>query len=177
MWMSYSQSSEGLSSNIILCCILYIPHTLSSFLVSIMDSNVTNGMFMTLKKHFIRGSYQRQWGITKEGVQHIDPTSLSITNQWPWSEIKGIACSQEKGDDPHTSLVFTLRKGKKEEAMKFQCTERAHLVGEVKKFLAQYNKENYTVYPGCKLTRSSKRTKCLLKVSSTNNFYFKGVFR
>ena len=124
-------------------------------------------MFMTLKKHYLRGSYQRQWGLSKEGVQHIDPSNLSITNHWPWSEIHGIAvASPDKGEEPNVGFTFSILKAKKkEEVMKFSCTERPHLIGEVRRFLALHHHQNYTLYPGSKLTRGcKKRTNCFLKV-------------
>lgn len=78
--------------------------------------------FLVTKLSSWRGKYKRILSIGTHAVTTYNPSSLEVTNQWPYGEILGV-----KAVDKFELTLNVIRK-KKRETMRFTCDYRAELL-------------------------------------------------
>eukprot|EP00128_Syssomonas_multiformis_P006297 Colp12_sorted_trinity150504_noHs@25412 len=97
--------------------------------------------YMTVK-HSWRGKYKRIFAIGPTCVATVNPTSLEITNTWPYSgNAEELFADIAPSPKAASEFVITLRKGKKTSTLTFQCDHRANLLTDVNKYRALFTTE------------------------------------
>ncbi|GAA6088012.1 dnaJ homolog subfamily C member 13-like isoform X1, partial [Tachysurus ichikawai] len=73
--------------------------------------------------------YKRVFSIGTHGMTTYNPTTLEVTNQWPYGDICGIL-PVGKGQGTEFNLTFRKGSGKKSETLKFSTEHRTELLTE-----------------------------------------------
>uniref|UniRef100_A0A3Q2XC25 DnaJ heat shock protein family (Hsp40) member C13 n=1 Tax=Hippocampus comes TaxID=109280 RepID=A0A3Q2XC25_HIPCM len=89
-------------------------------------------------KHSWRGKYKRVFSVGTHGITTYNPTTLEVTNQWPYGDICGIG-PVGKGQGTEFSLTFRKGTGKKSETLKFSTEHRTELLTEALVRAKRYN--------------------------------------
>lgn len=87
-----------------------------------MDDNHETSSFLVTKISNWRGKYKRILSIGTKAVTTYNPTTLEVTNQWPYSEVLGA-----KPVD-RTEFVLHIIRKKKRDTMRFTCDYRSELI-------------------------------------------------
>ncbi|XP_041474110.1 dnaJ homolog subfamily C member 13-like isoform X1 [Lytechinus variegatus] len=88
-------------------------------------------------KHSWRGKYKRVFSVGSHGVTTYNPSTMEVTNQWPYSDFYGIAPNTKA--QLNNEFIITVRKGgKKGETMRFSTEHRADIISEALKFRSQF---------------------------------------
>ncbi|XP_072047448.1 dnaJ homolog subfamily C member 13-like isoform X2 [Amphiura filiformis] len=87
-------------------------------------------------KHSWRGKYKRIFSVGNKGITTYNPTTLEVTNQWGYNDFMGISPNTKA---PTTSeFLINVRKGKKQETMRFSTEHRADVLTEALKYRAEF---------------------------------------
>ncbi|XP_013794496.1 LOW QUALITY PROTEIN: dnaJ homolog subfamily C member 13-like [Limulus polyphemus] len=116
-------------------------------------------------KHSWKGKYKRIFSVGTLGISTYNPGTMEITNQWPYAEFVSIAPNL-KGQTSN-EFIITMKRGKKNDTMKFSSDHRADILTEALRFrhcfaeaASGVNKYNCT-----KLHWSDKRVPVVLEVN------------
>ncbi|KAG9347739.1 hypothetical protein JZ751_003753 [Albula glossodonta] len=77
--------------------------------------------------------YKRVFSVGTHGITTYNPTTLEVTNQWPYGDICGIG-PVGKGQGTEFSLTFRKGSGKKSETLKFSTEHRTELLTEALRY-------------------------------------------
>ena len=103
-------------------------------------------MVLVTKHSWWRGSYERGLLLSPTGVRTVDPADGRVTNEWPWSSLRGVAETEKAGRSAFV-LTFEQEPGKcffwpaaKKAALTFSSSDapaRAGLLGVLRKAIQQ----------------------------------------
>uniref|UniRef100_A0A8C1MFW6 DnaJ heat shock protein family (Hsp40) member C13 n=1 Tax=Cyprinus carpio TaxID=7962 RepID=A0A8C1MFW6_CYPCA len=105
--------------------------------MNVLKDNKDLACFYTTK-HSWRGKYKRVFSVGTHGITTYNPSTLEVTNQWPYGDICGIA-PVGKGQGTEFSLTFRKGSGKKSETLKFSTEHRTELLTEALVRNSRYN--------------------------------------
>uniref|UniRef100_A0AAR2LB97 J domain-containing protein n=1 Tax=Pygocentrus nattereri TaxID=42514 RepID=A0AAR2LB97_PYGNA len=100
--------------------------------MNVLKDNKDLACFYTTK-HSWRGKYKRVFSVGTHGITTYNPTTLEVTNQWPYGDICGIA-PVGKGQGTEFNLTFRKGSGKKSETLKFSTEHRTELLTEALRY-------------------------------------------
>ena len=124
-----------------------------------MASAAINARFMTTKVHAWRGKYGRIFTVSPTALGNYDPETWAPTNTWSLAE-DFVDFSPSVGDP--TEFSITLREGKKNSVMKYQCERRTELLTELVR--AASASRAGAVFTCFKVSRVLSRVSCTLEV-------------
>ncbi|XP_053466998.1 dnaJ homolog subfamily C member 13 isoform X2 [Ictalurus furcatus] len=104
--------------------------------MNVLKENKDLACFYTTK-HSWRGKYKRVFSIGTHGITTYNPTTLEVTNQWPYGDICGIS-PVGKGQGTEFNLTFRKGSGKKSETLKFSTEHRTELLTEALRFRTDF---------------------------------------
>uniref|UniRef100_A0A3B3Y3K6 J domain-containing protein n=1 Tax=Poecilia mexicana TaxID=48701 RepID=A0A3B3Y3K6_9TELE len=110
--------------------------------MNILKDNKDLACFYTTK-HSWRGKYKRVFSVGTHGITTYNPTTLEVTNQWPYGDICGIG-PVGKGQGTEFSLTFRKGSGKKSETLKFSTEHRTELLTEALRFRTEFSEGKIT---------------------------------
>ncbi|XP_041101155.1 dnaJ homolog subfamily C member 13-like [Polyodon spathula] len=110
--------------------------------MNILKDNKDLACFYTTK-HSWRGKYKRVFSVGSHGITTYNPTTLEVTNQWPYGDICGIA-PVGKGQGTEFNLTFRKGSGKKSETLKFSTEHRTELLTEALRFRTDFSEGKIT---------------------------------
>ncbi|MGH0172786.1 UNVERIFIED_CONTAM: hypothetical protein FKN15_063892 [Acipenser sinensis] len=87
--------------------------------------------------------YKRVFSVGSHGITTYNPTTLEVTNQWPYGDICGIA-PVGKGQGTEFNLTFRKGSGKKSETLKFSTEHRTELLTEALRFRTDFSEGKIT---------------------------------
>uniref|UniRef100_H2Z526 J domain-containing protein n=1 Tax=Ciona savignyi TaxID=51511 RepID=H2Z526_CIOSA len=98
----------------------------------IIADNVDVACYYTTK-HSWRGKYKRLFAIGTKGITTYNPSTLEVTNQWPYSDFAGIIADTKSKNN--NEFIISLRKtGKKHETMRFSTEYREDVITEALRY-------------------------------------------
>uniref|UniRef100_A0A8C4HCI4 J domain-containing protein n=1 Tax=Dicentrarchus labrax TaxID=13489 RepID=A0A8C4HCI4_DICLA len=100
--------------------------------MNVVKENKDLACFYTTK-HSWRGKYKRVFSVGTHGITTYNPTTLEVTNQWPYGDICGIG-PVGKGQGTEFNLTFRKGSGKKSETLKFSTEHRTELLTEALRY-------------------------------------------
>uniref|UniRef100_A0A8C7VID9 J domain-containing protein n=1 Tax=Oncorhynchus mykiss TaxID=8022 RepID=A0A8C7VID9_ONCMY len=100
--------------------------------MNVIKDNRDLACFYTTK-HSWRGKYKRVFSVGTHGITTYNPTTLEVTNQWPYGDICGIT-PVGKGQGTEFNLTFRKGSGKKSETLKFSTEHRTELLTEALRY-------------------------------------------
>ncbi|KAJ8336735.1 hypothetical protein SKAU_G00379550 [Synaphobranchus kaupii] len=104
--------------------------------MNVLKDNRDVACFYTTK-HSWRGKYKRVFSVGTHAITTYNPTTLEVTNQWPYADIRRIA-PVGKGQGSEFSITFRKGTGKKSETLKFSTEHRTELLTEALRFHADF---------------------------------------
>ncbi|XP_077081132.1 dnaJ homolog subfamily C member 13 isoform X1 [Siphateles boraxobius] len=110
--------------------------------MNVLKDNRDLACFYTTK-HSWRGKYKRVFSVGTHGITTYNPTTLEVTNQWPYGDICGIAPAG-KGQGSEFNLTFRKGSGKKSETLKFSTEHRTELLTEALRFRTDFSEGKIT---------------------------------
>ncbi|XP_042560740.1 dnaJ homolog subfamily C member 13-like isoform X1 [Clupea harengus] len=110
--------------------------------MNVLKDNKDLACFYTTK-HSWRGKYKRVFSIGSHGITTYNPTTLEVTNQWPYGDICGIT-PVGKGQGTEFNLTFRKGSGKKSETLKFSTEHRTELLTEALRFRTDFSEGKIT---------------------------------
>ncbi|XP_016101996.1 dnaJ homolog subfamily C member 13-like isoform X1 [Sinocyclocheilus grahami] len=110
--------------------------------MNVLKDNKDLACFYTTK-HSWRGKYKRVFSVGTHGITTYNPTTLEVTNQWPYGDICGIA-PVGKGQGTEFNLTFRKGSGKKSETLKFSTEHRTELLTEALRFRTDFSEGKIT---------------------------------
>ncbi|XP_061777667.1 dnaJ homolog subfamily C member 13-like isoform X1 [Nerophis ophidion] len=110
--------------------------------MNILKDNQDLACFYTTK-HSWRGKYKRVFSVGTHGITTYNPTTLEVTNQWPYGDICGIG-PVGKGQGTEFNLTFRKGTGKKSETLKFSTEHRTELLTEALRFRTEFSEGKIT---------------------------------
>ncbi|KAG8009572.1 DnaJ-like protein subfamily C member 13, partial [Nibea albiflora] len=87
--------------------------------------------------------YKRVFSVGTHGITTYNPTTLEVTNQWPYGDICGIG-PVGKGQGTEFNLTFRKGSGKKSETLKFSTEHRTELLTEALRFRTEFSEGKIT---------------------------------
>uniref|UniRef100_A0AAR5P1B7 J domain-containing protein n=2 Tax=Dendroctonus ponderosae TaxID=77166 RepID=A0AAR5P1B7_DENPD len=84
-------------------------------------------------KHSWKGKYKRIFSIGSKGVTTYNPSTLEVTNKWPYNEFYSIQPIKTGANSPHEYQI-TVKKDKKLNKMIFSTEHRTYVITETMKF-------------------------------------------
>merc|ERR1712226_402028 len=78
-------------------------------------------------KHSWRGKYKRVFSIGTKAITTYNPSTLEVTNQWPYNDFFGISPSS-KANNEYIIVIRKAKVSKKTESMTFSSDHRAELL-------------------------------------------------
>ncbi|KAI4900907.1 hypothetical protein NFI96_029726 [Prochilodus magdalenae] len=97
---------------------------------------------VSAKWHKVPG-YKRVFSVGTHGITTYNPTTLEVTNQWPYGDICGIT-PVGKGQGTEFNLTFRKGSGKKSETLKFSTEHRTELLTEALRFRTDFSEGKIT---------------------------------
>ncbi|KAG9355930.1 hypothetical protein JZ751_000774 [Albula glossodonta] len=139
---------------------------MSSQKMNVLKDNKDIACFYTTK-HSWRGKYKRVFSVGTHAITTYNPTTLEVTNQWPYGDISRIA-PVGKGQGTEFSITFRKGTGKKSETLKFSTDHRTELLTEALRFQTDFSDEKKTSkrYNCFKHHWSDSRQPVVLEVTS-----------
>lgn len=115
-------------------------------------------------KHSWKGRYKRIFSVGTLGITTYNPSTMEITNQWPYSEFISIAPNL-KGQISNEFLI-TMKKGKKTDTMRFSSDHRPDILTEALRFRHQFAEPPSTIlsYNAYKYHWSDNRIPVVLEI-------------
>uniref|UniRef100_A0A3Q3W297 J domain-containing protein n=1 Tax=Mola mola TaxID=94237 RepID=A0A3Q3W297_MOLML len=110
--------------------------------MNVVKENKDLACFYTTK-HSWRGKYKRVFSVGTHGITTYNPTTLEVTNQWPYGDICGIG-PVGKGQGTEFNLTFRKGTGKKSETLKFSTEHRTELLTEALRFRTEFSEGKIT---------------------------------
>ncbi|XP_063063079.1 dnaJ homolog subfamily C member 13-like isoform X6 [Engraulis encrasicolus] len=110
--------------------------------MNVLKDNKDLACFYTTK-HSWRGKYKRVFSVGTHGITTYNPTTLEVTNQWPYGDICGIG-PVGKGQGTEFNLTFRKGSGKKSETLKFSTEHRTELLTEALRFRTDFSEGKIT---------------------------------
>uniref|UniRef100_A0A8C4HD35 J domain-containing protein n=1 Tax=Dicentrarchus labrax TaxID=13489 RepID=A0A8C4HD35_DICLA len=110
--------------------------------MNVVKENKDLACFYTTK-HSWRGKYKRVFSVGTHGITTYNPTTLEVTNQWPYGDICGIG-PVGKGQGTEFNLTFRKGSGKKSETLKFSTEHRTELLTEALRFRTEFSEGKIT---------------------------------
>ncbi|XP_073686489.1 dnaJ homolog subfamily C member 13 isoform X1 [Garra rufa] len=110
--------------------------------MNVLKENKDLACFYTTK-HSWRGKYKRVFSVGSHGITTYNPTTLEVTNQWPYGDICGIT-PVGKGQGTEFNLTFRKGSGKKSETLKFSTEHRTELLTEALRFRTDFSEGKIT---------------------------------
>uniref|UniRef100_A0A3B4AIL1 Uncharacterized protein n=1 Tax=Periophthalmus magnuspinnatus TaxID=409849 RepID=A0A3B4AIL1_9GOBI len=110
--------------------------------MNVVKDNKDLACFYTTK-HSWRGKYKRVFSVGTHGITTYNPTTLEVTNQWPYGDICGI-CPVGKGQGTEFNLTFRKGTSKKSETLKFSTEHRTELLTEALRFRTEFSEGKIT---------------------------------
>ncbi|CAM4760310.1 unnamed protein product [Rotaria magnacalcarata] len=133
-------------------------------------------------KHSWRGKYKRIFSIGTHGISTYEPSTLGLTNSWPWDQVVSLTLSKSSNPPdksqqsiPNSSPVaeFTLTfrtKSKKNDSMRFSSEYRSEIITDALRFQASFYHQQPLGQPkliqSSKIHWSSQRVSILLRIQS-----------
>merc|ERR1712142_1344988 len=78
-------------------------------------------------KHSWRGKYKRVFSVGTKAITTYNPSTLEVTNQWPYGDFFGISPSA-KTTNEFMVVIRKAKTGKKTESMTFSSDHRADVL-------------------------------------------------
>lgn len=116
-------------------------------------------------KHSWKGRYKRVFSVGTHGITTYNPSTMEVTNQWPYEEFISIAPNTKQ---PQTNeFLITMRKGKKTDTMRFSTDHRVDLLTEALRFRNKFAEKNMSAkrYNAYKYHWSDNRLPVILEVN------------
>ncbi|KAJ8397415.1 hypothetical protein AAFF_G00439640 [Aldrovandia affinis] len=134
--------------------------------MNVLKDNKDVACFYTTK-HSWRGKYKRVFSVGTHAITTYNPTTLEVTNQWPYGDISKIA-PVGKGQGTEFSITFRKGTGKKSETLKFSTEHRTELLIEALRFQTDFSEGKKTAkrYSCFKHHWSDSRRPVVLEVTS-----------
>lgn len=77
--------------------------------------------------------YKRIFSVGTMGITTYNPSTLEVTNRWPYSDFVSLQPQKGAGNTPN-EFIITMKKERKLDHMKFSSEHRAQLLTEALKF-------------------------------------------
>ncbi|XP_071508513.1 dnaJ homolog subfamily C member 13-like [Diadema antillarum] len=101
-----------------------------------MSENKDVASYFTTK-HSWRGKYKRIFSVGSHGITTYNPSTMEVTNQWPYKEFFGIAPNTKA--QLNNEFIISIKKGgKKQETMRFSTEHRPDVITEALKHRAKF---------------------------------------
>ncbi|XP_044264022.1 dnaJ homolog subfamily C member 13 [Tribolium madens] len=100
-------------------------------MMPIKDNQDVACFFVT--KHSWKGKYKRIFSVGTMGITTYNPSTLEVTNRWPYSDFISLQPQKGAGNTPN-EFIITMKKERKIDHMKFSTEHRAQLLTEALKF-------------------------------------------
>ncbi len=135
-------------------------------------------------KHSWRGKYKRIFSIGTHGITTYEPSTLGVTNTWPYEQVVSLTLSKSsgtseksssKGDQqasssPVSEFILTFRKSKKNDTMRFSSEYRSDILTDALRFQAlffhQHPQKEPKIFQASKIHWSSQRISVLLRLQT-----------
>ncbi|UYV62596.1 DNAJC13 [Cordylochernes scorpioides] len=85
-------------------------------------------------KHSWKGKYKRIFSVGTLGITTYNPTTMESTNQWAYKEFLNITPNTK--NNLNNEFVITMKKGRKNDTMRFSSDHRADILTEALSFNA-----------------------------------------
>jgi DnaJ homolog subfamily C member 13 len=149
---------------------------LESMTQSIPDNRDLSCYHVT--KHSWRGKYKRIFSIGTHGISTYEPSTLGLTNAWPYEQVVSLTLSKSSDKSQATpasllvaEFILTFRvKAKKTDTMRFSSEYRAEILTDALRFQALFSHPQPLTQPkvvqASKIHWSSQRVPVLLRVQT-----------
>ncbi|UJR33077.1 hypothetical protein I4U23_020536 [Adineta vaga] len=133
-------------------------------------------------KHSWRGKYKRIFSIGTHGISTYEPSTLGLTNAWPYDQVVSLTLSKSANtadksqqtianSSPIAEFILTFRtKSKKTDTMRFSSEYRAEILTDALRFQSLFSHQQPLPQPkvisATKLHWSSQRIPVLLRIQS-----------
>lgn len=94
-----------------------------------LNENEDLTCFYVTKHSPWKGKYKRVFSVGSSGVTTYNPTTLEVTNKWPYSEIVDV--QPVPASTNRTEFILTFKKEKKNDSMRFSTEHRSALLTSV----------------------------------------------
>lgn len=119
-----------------------------------------------ITKHSWKGKYKRIFSVGKKGITTYNPSTLEVTNQWPYEEFISIVPNTKA--PMNNEFMITMKKNtKKTDTMKFSSDHRADLLTEALRFRHLFAEKPAGIkrFNAYKLHWSDSRVSVILEVN------------
>jgi DnaJ family protein C protein 13 len=132
-------------------------------------------------KHSWRGKYKRIFSIGTHGISTYEPSTLGITNSWPYDHVVSLTLSKGSNtsdkssqtisnSSPVAEYTLTFRKSKKNDTMRFSSEYRSEIITDALRFQALFYHPQPMAQPkiiqATKIHWSSQRIPVLLRIQT-----------
>lgn len=91
---------------------------------TVIPDNQEISSFLVTKLSNWRGKYKRIFTIGTQAITTYNPSTLEVTNQWPYAEVIGIKAVEK------SEFILTIFRKKKRDSMRFTSDHRSELLFE-----------------------------------------------
>lgn len=117
-----------------------------------------------------RGKYKRIFSIGSHGISTYEPSTLGITNTWPYDQVVSFTISKSPNSSPIAEFIFTHRRARKSDTMRFSGEYRADILTDVLRFQSLFYHSStpppLKVVQAKKIHWSSQHIPVLLRIQS-----------
>ncbi|XP_039252268.2 dnaJ homolog subfamily C member 13-like isoform X1 [Styela clava] len=109
----------------------------------LIPDNIDIACYYTTK-HSWRGKYKRVFSVGTKGITTYNPSTLEVTNQWPYSDFAGIL-AESKSKNLNEFIISLRKTGKKNDTMRFSCDHRADVITEALRYCKHFSEAYHKV--------------------------------
>jgi DnaJ family protein C protein 13 len=146
-----------------------------------MTNNIPDNRDLTcyhVTKHSWRGKYKRIFSVGSHGISTYEPSTLGITNSWPYDQVVSMTVSKSSEKSPQSvpnssaiaEFILTFRKSKKSDTMRFSSEYRPEILTDALRFQTLFYHQQALAQPkilqATKIHWSSQRIPVLLRIQT-----------
>ena len=124
-----------------------------------------------------RGKYKRIFSVGTHAISTYEPSSLGITNTWPYDQVISLTITRpEKTQQPTSNAsptaeyTLTYRKGRNTDKMRFSCEYRSDVLTDALRFQSYFSHQqaqpSLKVIQATKIHWSSQHVPVLLRIQT-----------
>ena len=146
-----------------------------------MTSNIPENRDLTcyhVTKHSWRGKYKRIFSIGSHGITTYEPSTLGVTNSWPYDKVVSLTLSKSSektqpsigNSAPVAEFTLTYRKGRNTDTMRFSSEYRSDIITDALRFQTLFSDAQKAPQPkvlqATKIHWSTQRVPVLLRIQN-----------
>lgn len=126
-------------------------------------------------KHSWRGKYKRMFSIGTHGISTYEPSTLGLTNAWPYDQVVSLTLSRgsnalDRTQQAVAEFTLTFRKSKKNDTMRFSSEYHPDIITDALRFQALFYRQQPLsqpkIFSATKIHWSSQRVSVLLRLQT-----------